>query len=259
MTVRQVRRKVVAMLPPFIRDPLKRTRDFARTHIAPMTYQGTGRFCPVCEKASSRFARYGAIPRKDALCMRCNSLERHRLLWLYLNRRSDLFDGKPRQVLHVAPETCLEPLFRQRLGAGYLTADLFNPRAMVKMDIMDIAFPDESFDVIYCSHVLEHVADDRKAIAEFRRVLKRDGWAILLVPILGEKSFEDPSIVDPEARVLAYGQEDHVRIYGPDYVDRLRAAGFKVEITRVADLVSPDDATLMGLGPLAGEIYFCTK
>lgn len=259
MTVREVRRKVVALLPPFIKDPLKRTRDYARTHVAPVVYQGTGRLCPVCEKTSRRFARYGAISRKDALCMRCNSLERHRLLWLYINRKTDLFDGKPKKMLHVAPEACLEAKFRQRLGTGYVTADLFNPRAMVKMDIMDIGFPDESFDVIYCSHVLEHVADDRKAIKEFRRVLKRDGWAILLVPILGEKTFEDPSIVDPEARVLAFGQEDHVRRYGPDYVDRLRDAGFKVEITRVADLAAPDDATSMGLGPLSGEIYFCTR
>src|SRR5882757_7851311 len=87
MTVRQIRRKVVALLPPFIKDPLKRTRDYAMTHVAPMAYHGTGRLCPVCEKTSSRFARYGAIPRKDALCMRCNSLERHRLLWLYVNKK----------------------------------------------------------------------------------------------------------------------------------------------------------------------------
>ena len=259
MRARQVRHRVVALLPPFIREPLKRTRDFARTYFAPIAYHGTGRFCPVCEKTSSRFAGYGAIPRKDALCMRCNSLERHRLLWLYLNGKTNLFDGKPKTMLHVAPEACLEAKFRQRLGGGYVTADLFNPRAMVKMDIMDIRFPDQAFDVIYCSHVLEHVADDRQAIKELHRVLKRDGWAILLVPILGKQTFEDPSIVDPEARVQAFGQADHVRIYGPDYVDRLRDAGFTVEITRVADLAAPDDATLMGLGPLSGEIYFCVR
>lgn len=259
MRMREMRRKAVGMLPPLIREPLRRTRDFARTHIAPMAYHGTGRFCPVCETASSRFGRYGAIPRDDALCMKCNSLERHRLLWLYLNRKTDLFDGTPRKVLHVAPETCLEPKFRQRLGDGYVTADLFDPRAMVKMDIMDIRFPDESFDVIYCSHVLEHVANDRTAMNEFQRVLKRDGWAILLVPILGEKTFEDPSIVDPEERLRAFGQEDHVRIYGPDYAHRLRGAGFVVETTHVADLVAPADATLMGLGPLSGEIYSCTR
>jgi SAM-dependent methyltransferase len=259
MTSHQLRRKVVALLPPFIKGPLKRTRDFARTHVTPIAYHGTGRYCPVCEKDSSRFASYGAIRRDDALCVRCNSLERHRLLWLYINRKTDLFDGKSKKVLHVAPEACLEEKFRQRLGDGYITADLFNPRAMVKMDIMDIRYPNESFDVIYCSHVLEHVADDRKAISEFHRVLKRDGWAILLVPVVAEKTFEDPSIVDPDERVKAYGQEDHVRAYGPDYADRLREAGFKVDITRVTDMTTPADATRMGLGPLAGEIYLCRR
>ena len=171
MRTRQLRRKVVALLPPFIKDPLRRTRDYAMSHVAPMAYYGTGRICPVCEKTLRRFARYGAIPRKDALCIRCNSLERHRLLWLYVNKKTDLFDARPKKMLHVAPESCLEERFRQRLAAGYITADLFNPRAMAKMDIMDIGFPDESFDVIYCSHVLEHVVDDRKAIKEFHRVL----------------------------------------------------------------------------------------
>jgi SAM-dependent methyltransferase len=191
--------------------------------------------------------------------VRCGSLERHRLLWLYLKERTDLFDGTPKSVLHVAPESCLEPQLQQRLGAGYITADLFNPSATVKLDIMDITFPDQTFDVIFCSHVLEHVADDRKAMRELHRVLKRDGWAIVLVPILAEKTFEDPTIVDPEARLQAFGQSDHVRIYGLDYTDRLRDAGFKVEVTRVADLVARADASLMGLGPMSGEIYLCTK
>jgi SAM-dependent methyltransferase len=257
----QVRRTVGALLPPFIKGPLRKTRDFAKTHVAPLAYHGTGRFCPICEKPSRRFARFGspALSRNDALCMRCGSLERHRLLWLYLKKKTDLFDGKPKKVLHVAPESCLEPKLRQQLGAGYITADLFNPSAMVKVDIMDIAFPDQTFDVIYCSHVLEHVANDRKAMREFHRVLKRDGWAILLVPVLAEKTFEDPTIIDPEARLQAFGQSDHVRIYGPDYIDRLRDAGFKVEMTRVTDLVARDDVSLMGLGPLSGEIYLCTK
>lgn len=259
MSLHQVRRKVVALLPPFIKEPLKKTRDFARAHVTPLAYHGTGRYCPVCEKDSSRFASYGAITRHDALCVRCNSLERHRLLWLYINRKTDLFDGRSKKVLHVAPEACLEDKFRQHLRDGYITADLFNPRAMVKMDIMDIRYPDESFDVIYCSHVLEHVADDRKAMREFHRVLKRDGWAILLVPVVAEKTFEDPSIVDPDERVKAYGQEDHVRAYGPDYADRLREAGFKVDITRATDMMTPADATRMGLGPLAGEIYLCRR
>jgi SAM-dependent methyltransferase len=162
-------------------------------------------------------------------------------------------------MLHVAPEPCIEVRLRRRLGAGYLTADLMNTGAMVKMDIMDIQYPDESFDVIYCSHVLEHVPDDRKAMREFRRVLKRGGWAILLVPINAGKTYEDPSITEPAERLRVFGQEDHVRNYGPDYVDRLREAGFAVTETRVPDLVSPEDAQLMGLTQAAGEIYSCRR
>ena len=116
--------------------------------------------------------------------------------------------------------------------------------------------------MIYCSHVLEHVADDRQAVREFRRILKRDGWAILLVPIVpivAETTFEDPSIFDPVEREKVFGQCDHVRNYGLDYVDRLGDAGFYVEVTRIDDLVSRADAVKMGLTPVAGEIYFCTK
>jgi SAM-dependent methyltransferase len=130
---------------------------------------------------------------------------------------------------------------------------------MIKMDITNIDYPDQSFDVIYCSHVLEHVQDDRKAMREFYRVLKTTGWAILLVPITAEKTLEDPSLVGPEERLRVFGQADHVRRYGPDYVDRLREAGFSVQVTKVNDLVQNDEAIRLGLTSAAGEIHFCTK
>ena len=162
-------------------------------------------------------------------------------------------------MLHVAPEQCFESRLKERLGDNYLTADLRGPHAMVQMDVTDIKYPDESFDVVYCSHVLEHVQEDKKAMREFYRVLKRDGWAILLVPITAEETFEDPSIIESQERLKAFGQEDHVRRYGPDYVSRLREAGFRVEVTKVHDLVQQDEAIRMGLTPASGEIYFCTK
>ncbi len=162
-------------------------------------------------------------------------------------------------MLHVAPEVCLEPKFREYLGNNYLTADLYNPNAMVKMDITDIQYPDQSFDCIYCSHVLEHVQDDKRAMREFFLVLKNDGWAILLVPITSEQTIEDPSITDPEERLKVFGQQDHVRRYGLDYIDRLREAGFRVEITKVCDFVDDKEAIEMGLTPASGEIYYCTK
>lgn len=213
----------------------------------------------MCGESSRRFRPFGIVPREDAQCVRCGSLERHRLTWLFLQKKTDLFDGKPKKILHIAPEQCFESRLRVRLGGNYLTADLYNPAAMVKMDICDIQYPDQSFDVIYCSHVLEHVLDDRQAMREFLRVLKRDGWAILNVPVTSEKTFEDSSIVNPKERLKAFGQEDHVRRYGPDYVERLRDSGFTVEITKVGDLATIDEAVRMGLTSASGEVYLCTK
>jgi len=247
-------RTIISLLPEWAKNPLRRLRDIARA----VPYYGKGRFCPVCSKSSRRFRQFGLVPREDAQCAHCGALERHRFLWLYLSRKTDIFDGTPKKMLHVAPESCFESRFKERLGDNYLTADLFNPRAMVKMDITDIEYANESFDVIYCSHVLEHVQDDKGAMREFFRVLKNDGWAILLVPITSEKTFENPSIVDPLERLKYFGQKDHVRRYGQDYVDRLREAGFGVAVTKVKDLVQSDEAVRMGITE-SGNIYHCTK
>jgi SAM-dependent methyltransferase len=246
---------IAAKLPEWSIAPLRHSVDLVRA----VPYYGKGRFCPVCGKSSRRFRPYGFVPREDAQCAHCGSLERHRLLWLYVSRKTHLFDGVPKKMLHVAPEICFESRLKKRLGDNYLTADLLKPHAMMKMDICNIECPDQSFDVIYCSHVLEHVQDDKKAMREFCRVLKSNGWAILLVPVTADKTFEDPSIVEPSERLRVFGQEDHVRLYGPDYVDRLREAGFRVEITEVKDLVQKEEAIRMGLTPFSGQIYHCTK
>lgn len=247
-------RKILSSLPEWVKAPLRRTRNVTRA----LLYYGKGRYCPVCGKSSSRFIPFGIVLRDDAQCVHCGSLERHRLVWLFLQNKTDLFDAE-QKMLHVAPEPCFESLLKQQLGSSYLTADLFNPRAMVRMDVCDIQYPDSSFDVIYCSHVLEHVIDDKQAIREFFRVLKKGGWAILNVPITSDKTFEDKSIVDPKERLKAFGQEDHVRRYGPDYVERLRDSGFSVDIYKVSDLANSDDAARMGLTQASGEIYYCTK
>jgi SAM-dependent methyltransferase len=242
-------------MPQWVKKPLR----VIITVLRDMPCYGKGRFCPLCGKSSRRFRPFGLVPREDAQCIHCGALERHRLFWFYVTRKTDLFNGKPKKMLHVAPEPCFETKFRELLGDNYLTADLAHPRAMVKMDITNIEYADESFDVVYCSNVLEHVQDDKKAMREFNRVLKKNGWAILLVPITAEQTFEDPSIVTAEARLKAFGQTDHVRKYGPDYVDRLREAGFNVQVVRVNDLVGQDEAIHMGLTPASGEIYCCTK
>jgi SAM-dependent methyltransferase len=224
-----------------------------------IVFSGNARYCPVCGASARKFRKFGVMMRDDAMCYHCGSLERHRFAWLYFQNKTNLFNCKPKKMLHVAPEACFESQLSQLIGDGYLTADLQHPNAMVKMDIMDIQYPDETFDVIYCSHVLEHVDDDRKAMREFHRVLKKDGWAILLVPILGDETFEDPAITDPIEREKIYGQKDHVRKYGPDYVNRLRDAGFTVTVTSVSDMFKPEEAKRIGLAPISGEIYYCTK
>jgi SAM-dependent methyltransferase len=219
---------------------------------------GASRYCPCCESHLQRFKPFGLVPR-PAECPVCGSLERHRLIVLYLRHRTDLFDGQRKMMLHVAPEKQLSELFASASSIDYLSADLVPSRAMVRMDVMDIQYPDETFDVIYCSHVLEHVADDRKAMSEFHRVLRTGGWAILQVPIsTAEVTFEDPAITSPEEREAAFGQFDHVRCYGADYKDRLENAGFSVEVDGfVREL---DDQTVTRCGLMRSEdVYRCTK
>jgi SAM-dependent methyltransferase len=183
-------------------------------------------------------------------------------MWLYLTQKTNLFDGKQKKMLHVAPEPELSRLIQKADYIDYLSADLFAPelmvKVMVKMDVTDIQYPDNTFDVIYCSHVLEHIPDDRKAMREFCRVLKAGGWAILQVPITANATFEDPTVISPKERERLFGQNDHVRRYGPDYKDRLIEAGFSVTVDPfVREL---DSRTIKCLGLMRDEdVYLCRK
>lgn len=217
---------------------------------------GWARYCPICRSHVRRFRQFGQPPRADAQCPVCGSLERHRLLWVFLRSRTDLFDGAPKRILHVAPEPVVANRLQRLPRVDYLSADLEAP-AMVRMDITDIAYPDGSFDVIFCSHVLEHVEDDRLAMRELRRVLAPAGWAILLVPISPDPTFEDPTVRDPEERVRLFGQHDHVRKYGPDFEDRLRATGWRVRRVAATDLLQADERVRTGIA--ADEsVFHCT-
>ncbi len=172
--------------------------------------------------------------REQASCPICGSTERERLVYLYLRQRSDLLT-RPARVLHVAPEPQLARVLQGAPRLDYLSADLYQPDVMERMDITDIHHPDASFDAIICNHVLEHVLADRQAMRELFRVLKPGGWAALQVPFSDRitQSVEDPTITSPQARAQAFGQEDHVRIYArADYVARLEEAGFRVEQVR---------------------------
>lgn len=235
-------------------------KSLVRYIIYRVKYFGSQRYCVVCDQKSKRFMAYGVESRPDAACPFCGSVERDRLNLIFLRQQTNLFDGHPKKLLHVAPESAFKKIFSKAVGKGYLTADLMAEDVMEKMDITNIQHPDESFDIIYCSHVLEHVPDDRKAMGEFYRCLRQDGWAILNVPIIAEKTFEDPSVTSPEERLRLFGQTDHVRKYGPDYKDRLTDAGFHVTVFSPKDLLSSSEIEYYGLkNPEAYEVYLCTK
>lgn len=220
---------------------------------------GLSRYCPLCKSHVRSFLPFGVITQRDnAKCPVYGCLERHRLAWLFFQNKTDLFDLKPKTLLHIAPETQLEYNFKQIPGLDYLSADLVNPNAMVKMNIAKIQYPNDSFDIIYCSHVLEHILDDRKAISEFCRVLKRGGWAVLQVPINADKTFEDPTITDPSERERVFGQGDHVRIYGPDYEQRLFASGFRVQRYSAVEIAGAENVVRFSIMK-SENIFHCTK
>jgi predicted SAM-dependent methyltransferase len=225
-----------------------------------LVYRGDTVFCPVCERGATRFVPFGNPVRENSECVWCGAKERHRFVWLFWKSgRVDIFANIPgRKFLHLAPEMFFEQRLRPIIGSGYITADLMADYVDVKMDVQDIKYADNTFDMIYCCHVLEHVQDDRKAMSEFYRTLKPGGWAILMVPDFLEKTVEDPTISDPEERLRLFRQEDHVRDYGADFADRARAAGFDVTVIRPSDILSPGEIEKMVVIE-SGNIYFCRK
>lgn len=209
---------------------------------APMIYAGNKVECTVCEKSFRKFLNYGsAVANRDnVLCPYCLTLERHRLMWLYLKEKTDFFTVQ-KKVLHIAPEQCFYKRFRKQKNLDYTTGDLFSPLADIKFDLHDIPLPDNEYDVIFCNHVLEHVDDDHQCMKELCRVMKPGGMAILQVPIdmSRAETYEDPNITSPEDREKHFWQKDHVRLYGRDYPDKLEAAGFKVDRNDYASEIDP--------------------
>lgn len=197
---------------------------------------------PIDGRSFKKFLPYGYEQQRDnVLSPSTLSLERHRLLWLYLKQHTNFFTS-PHKVLHFAPEQAFYKRFRRLDNLDYTTTDLNSPLADVKADICNLPFADNTFDFILCNHVLEHIPDDHKAMQELYRVLQPGGTAILQIPqdLRREKTFEDDSITDPKERARIFGQYDHVRIYGRDFFDQLRNIGFEVEEVDMTSLLSPD-------------------
>lgn len=198
--------------------------------------------------------------RANARCPNCGARERHRHLWLFLQHKTNLLSDRLR-VLHVAPERILEKRLKSQPNLDYVSVDLARRRATVKADITGLPFPENSFDVILCSHVLEHVVDDRKAMRELHRVLRPSGWAAIMVPIKWrrDQTFEDPTVVAPRDRERVFGQADHVRIYGRDFTSRLEEAGFRVSVEDYRRELGEERARRYGLRPRRPSNHLCVK
>lgn len=243
--------------------------------MANIVFALTAVFCPVCDKQYQAFLPFGIVKRERAKCPGCGLLERHRHLWLFLETQN-IFSNKSIRLLHWAPEPALYKKFRSLQNIDYTPVDIDPVRyrklsiEVTKMDITAIEWQDNYFDGTICSHVLEHIIDDRTAMKELARVLKPGGWAIIIVPLYYDLpvTFEDPTIVHPKDRLKYFDQEDHVRKYGFDIKKRLEEAGFIVTI-HLLSAISHDIRKTYGLdgydrqasinAARGADIIFCIK
>jgi SAM-dependent methyltransferase len=203
--------------------------------------RGNSHTDPIDNRSFRKFLPYGyENQRENVLSPSTLSLERHRLLWLYLKNETDFFTTK-KKVLHMAPEQCFVNRFKD-LGHEYITADLNSPIADIRANITDLPFEENTFDIIFCNHVLEHIQDDTKAMKELYRVMKKGGMGVFQIPqdLNRETTFEDNSITDKKERAKIFGQYDHVRIYGLDYFTKLRSIGFKVDEVNYSQKISSE-------------------
>jgi hypothetical protein len=222
-----------------------------------LQHRGDAVICPVC---GNHFAVFrDDFNRPNAICWRCGSQERHRALWLYLERHPESLTAVTK-LLHFAPEWCLERRLRAVRHLQYVTADLDPAKGQMRLDITRLELPDRSFDAILCSHVLEHVEDDRAAIGELYRVLAPGGWAIVMVPLdLGRsETYENPDVCTPHERERHFWQFDHVRLYAPDIAERLAAPGFEVTRESWVQDLGPEVAKRYGLLEV-DEIFVCRR
>jgi len=225
--------------------------------ISKLKHAGISRYCPVCRSAVSGFNPHGNPRREDAICPVCLCRDRHRLAWLYLLRETRLFKASL-AFLHVAPELEMARWWSAMPTLRYLSIDLFHP-AMMKMDLGRLEIPDQSIDMLYCSHVLNMLPDDRPAMREAFRVLSPGGLALFQVPM---NSCATPVELNASSthqqRMVSLGDPDMYRRYAPDVlVQRLTAVGFSVERVAYFHRCPPDERTRMGL--IDEDLYVCRR
>lgn len=249
------------VIPPRFKEALRKYK----LNKNEITYKGNKVTCSICNSSYKEFGPFGLKKRKNALCFKCGSLERHRLVWKYLNDKNLL--KKPLSILHFAPEKVFYDIFSKSRDIEYFPCDLMpenynysDGTKIIKADITDIPFESNCFDFILCSHVLEHIPDDNLAMSELFRVMKNGGFGIFQVPIdySREKTYEDFSITNPKEREKAFGQHDHVRWYGKDYINRLEKVGFQV--TEDDYVITFSEVEQFKYGFMNSEkIYYCKK
>ncbi|MBU2950320.1 methyltransferase domain-containing protein [Tamlana agarivorans] len=229
--MKSVSKKAFKLILNIIPRPILIRLSYVIRPVLASYLKGTNFTDPIDGKSFKTFLPYGyGNQRNNVLSPSTLSLERHRLLWLYLKNDTKFFTENLK-VLHFAPEQAFYKRFRCMKNLDYVTTDLNSPLADVKADICNLPFPDDAFDLILCNHVLEHIPDDTKAMQELFRVMKKGGMGIFQIPQELDRAvtFEDDSITDKKERAKIFGQYDHVRVYGRDYFDKLRSIGFTVE------------------------------
>jgi SAM-dependent methyltransferase len=243
------------LVPTFIPHRYRNAARAVVFAVLSVLFVGSRYECPVCGRGSRGWVSLG-FP--NLVCPHCSAFERQRLLLLYLRNELEIAT-RPLTMLHFAPERCLMRSFERFPNLTYIGGDLDPPRGAVKLDITNIELGSDTVDVVICSHVLEHVSEDAQAMREMRRVLRPGGSALIMGPVDYDRpqTYEDPTIVNPRARVAAFGQSDHVRLYGADFDQRLRAAGFEVDANRYAEQLPSDEVVRHGLDRHE-IIYVCT-
>lgn len=216
-----------------------------------LAVRGDAVACPVCGRRFGGWLTPADEPWRE-VCAGCYSEARHRAMWLWLPT-TDLL-ARPHRLLYFAPEPHIQEQLRALPNLDYVSVDISSPLADRTVDITELPFADRSFDVVICSHVLEHVPDDAKALGELHRVLAPGGWALLLVPYRADVDTDEDVGASPEERVRRFGQADHVRAYGRDFPDRIRSAGFRLHEERIVDRFDPSVARYFGL--YDDEVFF---
>jgi SAM-dependent methyltransferase len=241
--------------------PLLIRLSYIFTKLSPIFYRGNQYECPVCGKTSRKFLSYGShvSHRENVLCPHDLTLERHRLIWLFLQRKSNLFTAPALSFLHIAPEQCFLPYFKKQKNLKYLTGDLVSPIADLHFDLHQIPLEDNTFDVIFCNHVLEHVADSKQCMSELYRVMKPGGWGIFQAPqdVSRADTYEDASITSEADREKHFWQKDHVRLFGANYPEKLAEVGFSFEEHTAESLVGAELANRYRLSK--SEILYIFK